>query len=262
LGEPKKKTEAQPRQIKINVAEQEQLTLDTRILPLPPKGMNMNGVDLLFNPGTAATVVIASLLTWIVRSALAPYLDGYSRRKGENLATHEDLDKLVVQMKAVTETTENIKAAISDDVWDRQRQWELKRDAIQDAIRAHADLESALINLNSGLSGYLSASEKGLTDKTDAEVSAAIQRFRNSRTSFRRAHLIADLAVGGQFSNAMSAYFLLTGVVSTDMTHNRSFLDSAKYKELESSGNSVILSARQALGIKDAGDLPRFHVSN
>jgi hypothetical protein len=104
--------------------------------------------------------------------------------------------------------------------------------------------------------------QKGLTDKTDAEVSATIQRFRNSRTSFRRAHLIVDLAVGGQFSNAMSAYFRLTGVVSTDMTHKRSFLDSAKHQELALSGNSVILSARQALGIKDAGDLPRIDDSN
>jgi hypothetical protein len=146
--------------------------------------------------------------------------------------------------------------------WGRQRRWELRRDAVLEAIRAHADLESALVNLNSCLSGYLSVSEKGLTDKTDREVSAAIQRFRNSRTSFRRAYLIVDLAVGGQLSKAMSAYFLLAGDVSTDMTHKRSFLDSAKHKELALSGNNVILSARQALGIKDAGDLPKFDDSN
>jgi hypothetical protein len=151
---------------------------------------------------------------------------------------------------------------IQRNEWGRQRRWELRRDAVLDAIRAHAGLESALVNLNSCLSGCLSVSEKGLTDKTDAEASAAIQHFRNSRTSFRRAHLIVDLAVGGQLSNAMSGYFLLTGVVSTDMTHKRGFLDSAKHKELALSGNGVILSARQALGIKDAGDLPRFDVSN
>jgi hypothetical protein len=142
--------------------------------------------------------------------------------------------------------------------WGRQRRWELRRDAVLDAIRAHADLESALVNLNSCLSGYLSISAKGLTDKADAEVSAAALRFRNSRTSFRRAYLIADLAVGGQFSIAMSAYFRLIGAVSTDMRRKRSFLDNAKYEQLVLSGNSVILSARQALGITDAGDPPRF----
>jgi hypothetical protein len=40
------------------------------------------------------------------------------------------------------------------------------------------------------------------------------------------------------------------------------FLDSAKSKELALSGNNVMLSARQALGIKDAGDLPQFDGSN
>jgi hypothetical protein len=205
---------------------------------------------------------LLSYLGLAVASLIGGFFGAYFKRRGENLATHADLDKLIEQMSAVTETTENIKAAISDDVWDRQKQWELRRDAVLDAIRAHADLESALVNLNSCLSGYLSVSAKVLTDKADAEVSAAVQGFRSSRTSFRRAYLIVDLAVGGQFSNALSAYFLLTGVVSTDMTHKRSFLDSAKHKELALSGNSVILSARQALGIKDAGDLTRFDDSN
>lgn len=142
--------------------------------------------------------------------------------------------------------------------WGRQRRWELRRDAVLDAIRAHADLESALVNLNS----VLSASEKTSTHKTDDELSAAIQRFRSSRTSSRRAYLIANLAVGGQFSNAMSSYFLLTGAVSKEMKHKKVFLDSAKYKELTLRGNDVILAAREALGVTDAGDLPQFDESN
>jgi len=38
-----------------------------------------------------------------------------SKKKGENLATHEDLDKLVVQVRAVTTTTKEIEAKISTD---------------------------------------------------------------------------------------------------------------------------------------------------
>jgi hypothetical protein len=151
---------------------------------------------------------------------------------------------------------------ISNKVWGWQKRWEFKRDAVLGAIQAHADLDSALVNLNSCLTGYLSATEKTLTDKTDAEVSAEIQRFRNSRASFWCAHRRADLAVGGQFSNALSRYFLLTGAISADMTRKKSFLDRAKYKELALSGNNVILSARQALGIKDAGDLSALDYQN
>lgn len=204
----------------------------------------MNGSNLLSN---FAFFLLGGLIVY----ALKPFLGSYSAKKGENLATKEDIAQ-------ITKVQEEIKAQISDDMWDRQRQWELRRDAVLDAIRAHADLESAMVNLNSSLS----ASEKWHTDKTDAELNAAIQGFRSSRTSFRRACLIANLAVGAQFSNAMSAYFLLTGKVGKEMTLQKCLLDSAKNKELALGGNDVILSARQALGIKDAGDLPRFDDSN
>ena len=150
---------------------------------------------------------------------------------------------------------------ISNKVWGWQKRWELRRDAVLDAIRSLADLESALVNLNSCLRVYISIPENKLTDKTNAEVSAASQRFRGSRTSFWCAHRIADLAVGGQFSNALSAYFRSTGAVSKDLDQKR-FLDGAKYKELALRGNDVILSARQALKIKDAGDLIRLDDSN
>ena len=210
----------------------------------------MNEASWLFFPGM------------FVASLFGAAVGAYFKRRAENLATHDDLDKLVEQMAAVTQTTENIKAAISDDVWDRQRQWELRHDAILEAIRAHADLESALVNLNSCLSGYLSQPENMLTDKTNTQVSEACQRFRDSRNSFMRAYHIANLAVGGQFSKDLSAYFLLSGGVSNDMTDKKSFLDSAKSKALALSGNNVILSARQALGIKDAGDIPQFDGSN
>jgi hypothetical protein len=195
------------------------------------------------------------ILIFLVVNAFKPFIGSYSAKKGENLATKEDIAQL-------TKIAEGIKAEISDVVWDRQKQWEMKRDAILEGIRAHADLEAALVNLNTCFSGCLTASTKERADETSAKLSAAAQGFRSSRTSFMCAYHIADLAVGGQFSNAMSVYFRLTGDASTKMTHNRSVLGSAEYKELELSGKNVILSARQALGINDAGDLAQFDNSN
>jgi hypothetical protein len=46
------------------------------------------------------------------------------------------------------------------------------------------------------------------------------------------------------------------------MRQNKKFLDSAKCKELALNGNNVILSARQALGIKDAGELSPIEDQN
>ena len=191
------------------------------------------------------------ILIFLVVNVFKPFIGSYAAKKGENLATKEDIAQL-------TKIAEEIRAEITDKVWDRQRQWELKRDAVLAAIRAYAALSSALVILNS----LLSASLKSHSDNTDAEWSATIQVFRNSRTSFWQAYQIAALTVGGQFSNAMSSYFLLTGSISRDMRQNKKFLDSAKCKELSLNGNNVILSARQALGIKDAGELSPIEVQN
>ena len=54
------------------------------------------------------------------------YLGSYLKKKGENLATHEDIDKLLAQVTAVTQATKEIEAKISVDVWERQKKWEIK----------------------------------------------------------------------------------------------------------------------------------------
>ena len=61
---------------------------------------------------------------------LIGFVNTYMNKKGENLATHEDIDKLVDQVRAVTQTAKEIETKISSDLWDRQKQWELKRDIL------------------------------------------------------------------------------------------------------------------------------------
>jgi hypothetical protein len=67
-----------------------------------------------------------------------PYLKSWASKKGENLATHDDIDKLVDQMRAVTTTTENIRTEIEKGFWDRKRHWEIKRDILFETARKAA----------------------------------------------------------------------------------------------------------------------------
>lgn len=56
---------------------------------------------------------IAKYVVLFVIAGLGAYLGSYLKKKGENLATHEDIDKLVKQVSVVTIATKQIEATIS-----------------------------------------------------------------------------------------------------------------------------------------------------
>src|SRR5258708_33115157 len=87
----------------------------------------------------------------VAASGFLGFLAGYMKKKGENLATHEDIAKLVEQMSAVTKATKDIEARISSDLWDRQKRWEPKREVLFEATRRLADVEDGLLSIDSVL---------------------------------------------------------------------------------------------------------------
>ena len=91
--------------------------------------------------------VVLSFLT-IIGAGISAYFGAYLKKKGENLATHEDINKVLVEVRATTQATKEIEAKISDEVWDRQKRWELKREVLFEAMRRVADIEEVLNTLN------------------------------------------------------------------------------------------------------------------
>jgi hypothetical protein len=63
------------------------------------------------------------------------YFGAYLKQKGKNLATHEDIDKLLKEVRATTQATKEIEAKISNEMWNRQKHWELRREVLFEALR-------------------------------------------------------------------------------------------------------------------------------
>ncbi|MEO8736305.1 MAG: hypothetical protein ABI380_07160 [Edaphobacter sp.] len=76
------------------------------------------------------------------------FFGAYFKRKGENLATKEDFADLKEQTRQLVQATKEIESRIDDQVWNRQRQWELKRDILFDATKRMADVGNKLLSLS------------------------------------------------------------------------------------------------------------------
>lgn len=75
--------------------------------------------NALLSGVAGSSVVVAILVVW-----LKFYFGPYLTQKAKNLASHEDIQRLVDQVRE----TERIKAEITDSTWDRQSRWTYKRD--------------------------------------------------------------------------------------------------------------------------------------
>ena len=95
--------------------------------------------------------LVAWGLVTLVGAFVGSYLGTYFKKKGENLATQEDIHKLVEQVRVVTTTAKEIEAKISGDVWDRQKRWELKREVLFEATRRLSELDNALLGFGAAL---------------------------------------------------------------------------------------------------------------
>jgi hypothetical protein len=86
------------------------------------------------------TLNLPTLFVIALFAGVGAYFGSYLREKGKNLATHEDIDRVV-------RATEEIKAEISGSLWLRQSGWSLTREVYFDLLRALHDATHALAQL-------------------------------------------------------------------------------------------------------------------
>jgi hypothetical protein len=203
----------------------------------------------------AASIWPPQSLGWFLLAALASgfggYFGSYLKKKGENLATHEDLDRLVKQMEATTNATKAIEARISNEVWNRQRQWELKRDALLEGGRALADLNTALMKLNAVYSAKSSSKQMGSAFATQEEV--AIDAFNKASYSFQRAQLVVSVVSGNELQKAFIAMETILKEISLEVVSGDTEKYSVALPKIKASATGVIQAIQAELDIEIKG---------
>jgi hypothetical protein len=161
-------------------------------LAIPSKLLNNSGMEKLIE---------------LALFALAPGFGGYfgacRKKKGENLATHEDIDKLVTQVSAVTQTIEEIiKAEISDEVWRRQKHWELKKEVLFEATRKLRALEEMLVSLQT----LYQVKEKYDSGKFMERTKEEFVHWRKASEEFKQAALLVGIVCGKELSDVCATF--------------------------------------------------------
>lgn len=212
-------------------------------------------IGMITNHEAATSASIITLLILILhlldKRAIAPYLKGYSEQVGQIRAMKKNFDNLVNQTKELTTITDKIKAEISDEAWDRQRQWELRRDLVIDVIRALGELDKSLIDLHSAYS-------RPKTDCPEFNAETKIKRkeardyWDLCHAKYYRAMFLTDLVSGRELIKKLSEYFhQISSIAFQILDENVSYFSSSdtrkKLAELE---KVTIEEARKDLNFK------------
>jgi len=174
----------------------------------------MSGSNLLYN-------FVFFFLGGLIVYVLKPFLGSYSAKKGENLATKEDIAHL-------TKLQEDIKAQISDAVWNRQRQWEMRRDVIFEAMRALGELDCALVDLQSIHLSQIPTSDELQQDRSK-KMKDSRMRLYACETKFNGMRFLTDVVVGEGLSSALDEFDKEIRSIATKINAG----DNAHFRQIE-----------------------------
>jgi hypothetical protein len=148
----------------------------------------MTGTEILDLIGKYAGFAV----TTFVAGGAGAYLSSYLKKKGETLATHEDIDKLVDQVRAVTSATKLIEAKISIDVWSQQQRWDVQKSALLDSLKTLADADTFLWRLVHAFS----STRKMEMEARNKHRFEADQKYAEALDAFWRTKLAIEIVCG------------------------------------------------------------------
>jgi hypothetical protein len=138
------------------------------------------------------------------------FFGAYFKKKGENRAIREDIEKL-------TKTTKEIEAKISSDVWDRQKRWELKREVLFEATKRLSEADDALLSYDSVL--QVEQKENKTNDVTWAESKhERIMKWSKASANFDETRELVGLVCGKETYRAFEDFGGLINKIAAEIS--------------------------------------------
>jgi len=152
-------------------------------------------------------------------------------------------------VRAVTQATKEIEARISDDVWARQRKWDVKREAIFEILKAVATLQYSLGRVGGAYAAWNELKESSSPiERAKGELSKQdeVKRHGKHIDAFLRYKLLAVTVCGGQFVRQLDQVETRSVAIAHTIFREKQWADAAL---MQPEITKLIAIARSELGI-------------
>lgn len=175
-------------------------------------------------------------------AGVGAYLGAYFKNRG----VHHEL-----VIKAVTEATKEIEAKMSNDTWDRQRRWEMKRDAFFAVARELESMERALSDLNTIYAPARGDLAQGgpHTLYMIEQKSKALDQWSEISARFDAARAQAVLAGGTEVVGAIQTAGKMMRVVAQGLLRGDVAIYSKSLKDMVAANVRITAAMRRELGL-------------
>ncbi len=181
----------------------------------------------------------------IIALFIGGFFGAYIKRKGENLATREDYESLLEQVKKTTAATESIKIDLAKGSWLHQQGWHLKE-------KYYSGLLEALYRLKVSLSARLDHYMEPGSEYHDEQVNESAHYKSQSQIGLealqkiQQLHGPAEMVVSDRAIEALNKFYSADWHASNFSACNQEYLEEA-YDSVNEAHKVILEEARLEL---------------
>jgi hypothetical protein len=208
--------------------------------------------QLIMTDCITTTTSSIGIFTWLITTFLGALLGsafgGYFGKKGEIQALHEDMSRVIEQNEAITKANETIKDELTNQTWDRQRQWEMRRDAVLAVVQALGRARDALMYL----AGMVATTREGLTYEWQLHpklFDLSVELIRRME-EFDEKRLVASFLCSEEFATALTQTGTTIRTALATVQKESQFSMEDLYPPVREAVSSALLTARREIGLR------------
>jgi len=155
---------------------------------------------------------------------------------------------VLVEVRATTQATKEIEARISDEVWDRQKRWELRREVLFEAAKRMTAVFDQLGQLQIVLQA--TKESKHAQDVFDAKKFEENQKWFRRLRVLRESRVFIDVTCGKDIVNATDKFVLLATSIAGQIHKNDFEVYKTSVDALFTSAIAIRAAIRKELALE------------